>query len=81
MRHTTLDGGLSSYLQGGPSRGLEHFSHTLLALGAALQVGEGVNLLGHGAALLRLHGLLLHLAQLFDRVWIIPKILKADKIS
>ena len=65
------------YLQGGSGGSLEHFPDSLLALGATLEVGEGVDLLGHGAALLRLHGLLLHLTQLFDRVGIVSKILKA----
>ena len=65
-------------LQRGPGCSLEHFSHSLLALGWALQVGERVDLLRHGATLLRLDWLLLHLAELFDGVGIITKILKLE---
>ena len=64
------------YLKGGSGGSLKHLPDALFALGAALQVGEGVDLLSHGPTLLRLHRLLLHLAQLLDRVGIIPKILK-----
>ena len=65
------------YLQGGSGGSLEHFPDSLLALGATLEVGEGIDLLSHGSALLRLHWLLVHLTQLFDRVWIVSKILES----
>jgi len=62
-------------LEGGPGGRLEHLPHALLALGRALEVGEGVDLLGHGAPLLGLHRLLLHLPQLLDRVGVVAQVL------
>jgi hypothetical protein len=74
-----LNGRPNTYLKGGPGGGLEDLPDALLALSRALEVGEGVDLLGHGAALLRLHRLLLHLAQLLDRVLVTAQVLPADR--
>ena len=62
-------------LEGGPGGCLEDLPDALLALGGALEVGEGVDLLGHRPTLLRLHRLLLHLPQLLDRVRVVPQVL------
>ena len=59
---------LTLYLQCRSGGSLKHLPHALLALGRALEVGKGVDLLGHGPAFLWLDRLLLHLVELFDRV-------------
>ena len=45
----------------------------------AFEVSKSVNLLGHGAAVLGLDRLLLHLGQLLDGVGIISQILKQEE--
>jgi hypothetical protein len=74
-----MEGPTLRYLEGGPGGCLKDLPDALLALGGALQVGEGVDLLGHGAALLRLHRLLLHLPQLLDRVLVTAQVLPAER--
>ena len=64
-----------SHLQSSPGGSLEDLPDALLALGRALEVGEGVDLLGHRPALLGLHRLLLHLPQLLDRVRVVAQVL------
>ena len=59
-----------------PGGRLEDLPDALLALGRALEVGEGVDLLGHRPTLLGLHRLLLHLAQLLDRVGVVAQVLQ-----
>ena len=67
---------MAPHLQGCPGGRLEHLPDPLLALGRALQVGEGVYLLCHGPPLLRLHRLLLHLSQLLDCVGVVTQVLR-----
>ena len=74
----TLLGLLLLDLQRGLGGCLEHLPHALLTLGGALQVGEGVDLVGHGAPLLRLHRLLLHLPQLPHRRGVVPEVLQGQ---
>ena len=76
LKDITFGSPLLFHLQGGPGGSLEYFPDTLLALGAALQVGEGVNLLGHGVTLFMRYGLLVHPTQRIEGVWIVSKILK-----
>ena len=64
-----------THLKRSPCCCFENFSDSLLALGGALEVGKGVDLLSHGPSLFGLDRLLLHLPQLLDGVWIVAKIL------
>ena len=66
---------ITTNLKCSPCCSLEDLSDSLLALGRALEVGEGIDLLGHGSSLLRFDRLLLHLPQLFDGIGIVAKIL------
>ena len=70
-----LTTGALTDLERGPGGRLEDLPDALLALGRALEVGEGVDLLGHGPPLLRLHWLLLHLPELLDRVGVVAQVL------
>ena len=63
-------------LQRRPGGRLKDLPNSLLRLGRAFEVSKSVNLLGHGAAVLGLDRLLLHLGQLLDGVGIISQILK-----
>ena len=54
---------------------LEHLAHAFLGLGRALHVGSCPDALGHGAALLHLHGGLLHPLQLLTRGRVVPQVL------
>ena len=64
-----------SKLKGGPGSSIEDLPNFLLALGGALVVGKGVDLLGHGASLLQLHRLLLYFPKFLDRVWVVAEVL------
>ena len=63
-------------LQRRPGGRLKDLPNSLLRLGRAFEVSKSVNLLGHGAAVLGLDRLLLHLGQLLDGVGIVSQILK-----
>ena len=76
LKDTTFGCLLPFHLQGGHGSSLEHFPDALIVLGAALKVGEGVDLLCHSATLCRRHKLLVHLPQFLDPVWIVSKILE-----
>ena len=71
---------MNSNLECRSGGGFEHLPDSLLALGGALEVGEGVDLLRHGPALLRLHRLLLHLVQLLDSVRVSTQILNKKSL-
>ena len=58
-----------------PCGGLEDLPNAVLALGGAFQISEGIDLLGHSSAVLRLDGLLFHLGQLLDGVWVVAEVL------
>ena len=81
LEDAALLGFLLLDLQRGLGGGLEHLPDALLALGGALQVGEGVDLVGHGAALLGLHGFLLHLAQLPHGGRVVPQVLQGQSVK
>ena len=66
-------------LQRRPGGRLKDLPNSLLRLGRAFEVSKSVNLLGHGAAVLGLDRLLLHLGQLLDGVGIISQILKQEE--
>ena len=51
---------------------------SLLALGGALEVGDGVDPLCHRPPLLRRHRFLLHFTQLLDRVGVITEVLEVN---
>merc|ERR1719327_694609 len=61
--------------EGSSGGSFEDLPNSLLALGGALEVGEGVDLLGHRPPLLRLHWLLLHLPELLDCVGVVAEVL------
>ena len=64
-----------SKLKGGPGSSIEDLANFLLAPGRALVVGKGVDLLSHGASLLKLHRLLLHFSEFLDGVWVVAEVL------
>ena len=77
LKDTTCGCLLPFHLQGGNGSSLEHFPDALIVLGAALKVGEGVDLLCHGATLSRRHRLPVLLPQFLDHVWVVSKILES----
>ena len=70
----------STDLERRPGGRLEDLPDSLLALGRALEVGEGVDLLGHRPTLLGLDRLLFHLAQLLDRVGVVAQVLSRGQL-
>ena len=64
-----------SKLKGGPGSSIEDLPNFLLAPGGALVVGKGVDLLSHGASLLKLHRLLLNFSEFLDGVWVVAEVL------
>ena len=63
-----------SKLKGGPGSSIEDLANFLVP-GGALVEGKGVDLLSHGASLLKLHRLLLHFSEFLDGVWVVAEVL------
>ena len=68
-------------LKGSSGGSFEDLPNSLLALGGALEVGEGVDLLGNDPPLLRLHWLLLQFPELLDCVGVVAEILKVENVA